>query len=316
MHTKRLTAVRNGFSLVELLVALAALSVMAALLTPALQSARQSADVLKCAAGLRSWGVAFQMYAADNGGFYPFSWINNSDNWTMWMAPYVESGWLTYDPVTFAKRLDPQKCGCPGYRRFSHPYNSLFRAFPYAYNGGRFDYPYSNPGAHIKGNADYPDGWSAGMPGWDPYGVATRYNTMPNAEKICHVPPNQLYTRPAQCVTLFCGIASSWRYRSTPWVGWLSNGGGMDWDVCTGDGLVTDGNGISAYDYNAAPAGVHKHRGFDWYWSAGLGAWITIPQGRDNYLFMDGHVETLDVLDPNVSKYVYNQIPNLNNPYR
>jgi prepilin-type N-terminal cleavage/methylation domain-containing protein/prepilin-type processing-associated H-X9-DG protein len=316
------TALRKGFSLVELLVVAAILSVLAAVLVPSLQKARQTAQTVECAGRLRSWGVSFQLYSCENGGFYPLSWINNSDHWLAFMAPYVNDAWMSYDPSTFAKRIDRSKCGCPGYLKFNHP-DSAFRPFPYAYNAARFDYPYANLGRRIKGTPEKPEGWG-GYPGfpapsdsWDVYGIAHRYNGMSNVERVVNVPPAVLYTKPGQCVTLFCGVASTWCYLSFPWAGWLSMGGGSDWDVITGDGLVTDGNGVSAYGYNAAPAGIHSHRGKDWHWHSGIGAWILVPKGRDNYLFMDGHVETLDNLEAaKISRYVYNQIPNANNPYK
>jgi prepilin-type N-terminal cleavage/methylation domain-containing protein/prepilin-type processing-associated H-X9-DG protein len=286
---------RNGFSLVEVLVTIAVLSVLIALLLPTAQSARQSAQSIKCVGQLRSWGMSFQLYTADNGGFYPLSWLNNSDHWLNFMAPYVEKSWMSYEPMTFAKRIDNKKAGCPYYAKFKHPANPLFRNFPYAYNAGRFDYPYANPAYHIKGIPEWPAGWDAGV-NWDPAGIAQRYNQETNAHKYCATPPTLLYKKQAQCVTMFCGIAACWRYMSFPYAWWFSGGGGADWEVRTGDYLYTDENGISAYDYNAAPLGVHN--------------------GKDSYLFMDGHVESLGLNDPNLNRYVYNEIPNVNNPYR
>jgi prepilin-type N-terminal cleavage/methylation domain-containing protein/prepilin-type processing-associated H-X9-DG protein len=302
MYTNRkLRLARNrGFSLYEVLIAIAIVSIATALLLPSVQKARQSAKSIQCSAKLRQWGIAFQLYSADNRGFYPFGWVNNSDHWLSFMAPYVEESWMTYDPVTFAKRMDRKKSGCPTYAEFQHP-DPLFRAFPYSYNAARFDYPFSSPASFVKGNPLYPAGWRAGI-NWDPYGVAHRYNGMTNIERYAHVAAAQLYTKPGQCVTMFCGVASTWRYMSTPYAWWFSGGGGADWDIRTGDAMGTgtnptvDANGIKVFDYNAAPTGVHG--------------------GRDNYLFMDGHVENLDLNNPDLSRYVYNQIPNNNNPYR
>lgn len=284
-----------AFSVVEVLVSITIVSVLVALLLPTMKVVRKSADSIKCASFLRSWGVSFNMYAADNKGYYPISWINNSDHWLNFMGPYVEKSWMSYDPVTTAKRIDRKKAGCPHYAKFVHPANSLYRCFPYSYNAGRFDYPYANPGYHIKGIPEWPAGWTAGVH-WDPAGMAQRYNQETNAHLYASIPPTVLYKKPAESVTMFCGIAASWRYMSMPYAWWFSGGGGADWDVKTGDYLYTDDNGISAYDYNGAPLGVHA--------------------GQDNYLFMDGHVESLGLDDPNLNRYVYNGIPNVNNPYR
>jgi prepilin-type processing-associated H-X9-DG protein len=281
--------------MLEVMVTVAVMSIMIALLLPTLQVARQSMNTLKCAGTLRSWGVSFQLYTADSGGFYPFSWLNNSDHWLNFMAPYVDKSWMTYEGATWAKRINVTNAGCPSYMKFVHPANGMYRIFPYSYNAGRFDYPYANPSYHIRGIPEWPSGWTAGV-NWDPWGVSVRYNMITNVEKYANTPPTQLYKKQGQCVTMFCGLASCWRYMSTPYAWWFSGGGGADWDVRTGDYLYTDGNGISAYDYNGAPLAVHN--------------------GKDNYLFMDGHVESLSIEDPNLNMYVYNEIPNCNNPYR
>jgi prepilin-type N-terminal cleavage/methylation domain-containing protein/prepilin-type processing-associated H-X9-DG protein len=304
MHTNKPSdaARKRGFSLYEVIIAVAIVSIATALLVPAVAKAKKAATGMQCAGNLRGWGIAFQLYAADNRGFYPFGWINNSDHWLSFMAPYVEERWMSYDPVTFAKRMDRKKAGCPVYAKFQHP-DPLFRAFPYSYNAARFDYPFSSPASFVRGNSLYPAGWRAGI-NWDPYGVAHRYNGMTNVETRTNVSPTQLYTKPVHCVTMFCGLASTWRYMSTPYAWWFSGGGGADWDIRTGDSAATGtnptedaaGSALKAFDYNGAPTGVHN--------------------GSDNYLFMDGHVETLDLNNPNLSRFVYNQIPNNNNPYR
>src|SRR3989344_5189725 len=86
-----------SFSLYELLITISVIAIMVSFLMPVVQKARQSADTIKCMGNLRSWGVAFQMHAAEHNGLYPKSWLNNSDNWTMWIAPYVDPNWLYYE---------------------------------------------------------------------------------------------------------------------------------------------------------------------------------------------------------------------------
>jgi prepilin-type N-terminal cleavage/methylation domain-containing protein/prepilin-type processing-associated H-X9-DG protein len=55
----------NGFSLTELLVVIAIVSMLAALLLPALGGARESARRASCQNNLRSWGQIFQMYSSE-----------------------------------------------------------------------------------------------------------------------------------------------------------------------------------------------------------------------------------------------------------
>lgn len=63
---------RNGFSLIELLVVLAILSVLMAILSPALSVARHQARRAACAANLRQVGVAIHLYAQDFDDTIPF----------------------------------------------------------------------------------------------------------------------------------------------------------------------------------------------------------------------------------------------------
>ncbi|MBI4024997.1 MAG: substrate-binding domain-containing protein [Verrucomicrobia bacterium] len=57
-----------AFTLVELLVVIAIISVLAALLSPALKGARDSAHAAKCASNFHQIGVAMTMYLDDNSG--------------------------------------------------------------------------------------------------------------------------------------------------------------------------------------------------------------------------------------------------------
>ncbi|NQT82547.1 DUF1559 domain-containing protein [bacterium] len=63
----------KGFTLIELLVVMAILSILMALLLPAIQTAKEKARQARCLSNMRQLGQAMMMYANDNDGHLPAS---------------------------------------------------------------------------------------------------------------------------------------------------------------------------------------------------------------------------------------------------
>ena len=61
----------NSFTLIELLVVIAIISVLAAMLLPALQGAREMSRRASCAGNLRQMAMAIMHYSNDWDGFLP-----------------------------------------------------------------------------------------------------------------------------------------------------------------------------------------------------------------------------------------------------
>ena len=85
-----------AFTLVELLVTIAIIALLAAMLLPVLSSSKNKAHQTDCAGNLRQWGLAYRMYADDNGDFLPrrgqgvqiLATINRPDDWFNALPPY------------------------------------------------------------------------------------------------------------------------------------------------------------------------------------------------------------------------------------
>ena len=97
IYFKNAICVRNNyaFSLVELLVVVSTISILSALMLPALSQAKWRGQGAGCLNNLRQIGLANLLYTEDHG-YYPPAWIDNETRWMDLLKPLVNKKSTVY----------------------------------------------------------------------------------------------------------------------------------------------------------------------------------------------------------------------------
>jgi len=122
---------KRAFTLIELLVVIAIIAILAALLLPALASAKQKAWGISCVSNLKQIGLGMRMFADDNEERYPLS--GDAIVWNLTDPNAPTNGWMQQ---LFVYVQNTNVYHCPGNAQLPSRNRSPFNYF----NGVRAAY--------------------------------------------------------------------------------------------------------------------------------------------------------------------------------
>ncbi len=114
----------NKFTLIELLVVIAIIAILAGMLLPALNKARNKAKAISCISNGKQMGTAVTMYTTDYTDYLPVSestgFAPRALFWKRQLAPYLgvalaPNAWAMIDKKQYGKIYSSGVFGCPSF---------------------------------------------------------------------------------------------------------------------------------------------------------------------------------------------------------